>query len=118
MKCIIMIAHGSRRESSNSEFISMVKSLQEQKETSHIIKAAFLELKEPSISQAAVELIELGHNEISFYPFFLNSGKHVLVDIPNEIKELEKNYKDIKFNLLDHFGSSKQIENLIIDMIE
>ena len=117
MKCIIMIAHGSRRESSNNEFISMVKNLQGKMKSSHIIKAAFLELKEPSITHVALELIKEGHKEISFYPFFLNSGKHVLVDIPNEIKKLEENYKNIKFEILSHFGSSNNIEDIVINML-
>jgi sirohydrochlorin cobaltochelatase len=117
MKAIVLIAHGSRRESSNTEFITMVDNIQESKKESHILKAAFLELKEPSIKEASEELIQLGHKDICFYPFFLNSGKHVLVDIPKEIKELENTYKDINFTLLSHFGSSKKIEDLIIGMV-
>lgn len=116
MQAIVLIAHGSKKENSNNEFLSMVKNIEECSNFD-LTKAAFLELANPSIQDVVNEFIEKGVNKISFYPFFLNSGKHVVSDIPNIIKKFEKDNPTIKFDILEHFGKSKKIEEIILSDI-
>ncbi len=113
MKALILIAHGSKKSSSNNEFLLMVEDIKE-KSNYNFTKAAFLEIASPSIELVASNLIEEGVKEINFYPFFLNSGKHVLIDIPNIINDLKIKHESIDFKLLTHFGKSEKIKDLIV----
>ncbi len=114
MKAIIFIAHGSKKEKSNEEFLSLVDKIIEEDKIFDLKKAAFLELATPDIKSVVTEFIIKGANDISFYPYFLNSGRHVLSDIPEIVEELKKEHLNIKFRLLPHFGESKKIEKIIL----
>lgn len=52
--------------------------------------------------------------EIDIYPFFLNSGKHVTIDIPNIIKDFQIKYPLIDFVILNHFGKSDKIKDIVL----
>lgn len=114
---IIFIAHGSKKEASNEEFINMTKELSLKLPSFSYICAAFLELASPSIEEVTKEFIEKGVEKIVFYPFFLNSGKHVQIDIPTIVKDLQSFYSNIEFDLLPHFGTSEKIQGLIVNDI-
>jgi len=116
MNAIILIAHGSKKASSNNEFLSMVKKIKENSKYD-FTEASFLEIASPGIKTITKELIKKGVRQISFYPFFLNSGKHVLIDIPNIIEELKKEYELVNFKLLEHFGKSNKINEIILSEI-
>jgi len=114
MKALVLIAHGSKKEKSNQEFRELVSQVREQNSHKYRkIIASFLEFEGPSIQNVVKELAFKNITEITIYPFFLNSGKHILVDIPNIIKELEKEYPNIKFKTLPHFGLSSKIASII-----
>ncbi|MGE3300149.1 MAG: sirohydrochlorin chelatase, partial [Arcobacter sp.] len=44
----------------------------------------------------------------------LAAGKHVLEDIPCEIKKFKKQYPELEFILLPHIGLCNGIEKMII----
>ncbi len=117
MKAIIFIAHGSKKEQSNNEFVNLIEKVSKEDTKYDLKKAAFLELATPSVQELAVEFIKKGAKQISFYPYFLNSGKHVLVDLPNIIEDLKKEYPLIELKLLPHFGKSEKIKDIILSDI-
>lgn len=113
-KAVILIAHGSKRTESNEEFIKLAKKVKHENETVfHEVEYAFLELALPSIEDAIEKLHEEGMDEVYLYPYFLNSGKHVAVDIPNIVNEMQLHIKDMKIELLKHFGDSSSITQII-----
>jgi sirohydrochlorin cobaltochelatase len=114
MKGLLFVAHGSRRAESNQEFKSMVASLLPRLDTSYTkVNASFLEFAMPGIDEALHAMIHEGITEITIYPFFLNSGKHVHHDIPEKIREVKGKYPEISIELLPHFGSSEHILSVI-----
>jgi len=114
MKALILIAHGSKKEKSNEEFRNLVSLVREKNQDKYEnIVASFLEFEGPSLQNAVKELAFKNASSITVYPFFLNSGKHVVFDIPDIIQELEKEYPNIEFNLLSHFGTSDKIASII-----
>ncbi len=119
MKALILIAHGSRKQESNDEFILLVDKLREEKDLSFTqVKAAFLEIAKPDIQTIVKELVSKEIKEIVIYPYFLNSGKHVIFDIPSQIEDEKIKYPNIEFKLLDHFGTSSKIVDIIKSDIE
>lgn len=118
MKALIIIAHGSRKALSNSEFNEFVKQIAKEDTSYDKVLPAFLELCEPSIEESTKILCEDSYDEIYYYPYFLNSGRHILSDIPEIIEKLQKEYSDKKLILLPHFGKSEKIKNVILEDIE
>lgn len=118
MKALILIAHGSRKELSNTEFKNFTELIKKEKTSYDLIEASFLELATPSIQDVTKEFIQKGAKEIYYYPFFLNTGKHVANDIPKIINDLQDYSKDAKLILLSHFGKSDKIMDIVLNDIE
>ena len=118
MEALIVVAHGSKVESSNNEIKRIVDKIKENLKDEQLdVFYAFLELAEPSIFVSINKAITHGCKVIKVFPYFLAAGKHVKEDIPIEIKKFKKQYPDIKFELLPHIGECKGIENLILSNI-
>lgn len=116
MKQLIIVAHGSRRESSNEE----VRVLAEQVGTKlglavDEIKVAFLELASPSIDEALNDCFNRGINEIVVLPYFLSGGNHVINDIPQEINSVLEKWPEKHITVLPHIGASDAMVNLITE---
>ncbi|WP_419763751.1 MAG: sirohydrochlorin chelatase [Arcobacter sp.] len=118
MKALVLIAHGSKKEKSNQEFRDLIDEIRELNSKKYEkIESSFLEFVEPSIEEIVKKLATQNIKSITFYPFFLNSGKHVSIDIPNIVVNLKNTYPDIDFKLLQHFGLSKKIASIISEEI-
>lgn len=114
MKAIIFIAHGSKKEKSNQEFRDLVEEIKKTNSKKYeIIETAFLEFVKPSIEEIIERIYLKGSTEITLYPYFLNSGKHVTNDIPDIVNNLKSIYPNIKFSILPHFGLSDKISFII-----
>jgi sirohydrochlorin ferrochelatase len=119
MKSIVLIAHGSRLQSSNDEAKQLVDKLAEKLDKRYpIVEIAFLELTRPSIAEAIESCIQQGAKEVCLMPYFLCAGHHVLRDIPNEVKPLQNKYPHIPFHMTAHVGSSDLITHLLCELVE
>ncbi len=118
MKALIVIAHGSKKEKSNQEFLNLINDLSKYNKSYKFILPAFLEFTGPSIEDCVKKLLLKNCSTIVFYPFFLNSGKHVIVDIPNIINELTIKYPNVNCKILSHFGKSDKIKEIILNDIK
>lgn len=76
MKALLLIAHGSRRASSNDEVKALAKKMGELSDNDFdAIVPAFLELAEPSITEGFEQCVSLGATEIIAMPYFLSAGR-------------------------------------------
>lgn len=111
---IVMVAHGSKRAESNEEFIQLVEKISlDNIMDFDDVKYAFLEFATPSIKNTIEKMCTHSIDEIYIYPYFLNSGKHVTVDIPTIITQMQESCKNIKIELMTHFGKSETIFSII-----
>lgn len=114
MKSLLIVAHGSRRETSNEE----VRQLAEQIRTMpglpvDEVTTAFLELAEPSIPDGLEACIQRGADEVLVFPYFLAAGRHVVEDIPAEIAKVEEKYPTASIQLTSHLGLAADLPALI-----
>lgn len=118
MKALVIIAHGSRRQESNDEIISMVDRIRQRVNNRYKrITHAFLEICDPTLADAVEECIHRGAREITVYPFFLNSGNHVQRDIPEMIAKMNADWPHCRIRLLQHFGRSEDVAGLIANHV-
>jgi len=118
MQALLLIAHGSRLNASNNEVNELVQSLKPQLNSKFdLVKAAFLELCEPSIGSAIDEIIDSGGKNIVVLPYFLNQGRHVSEDVPGEIALKQSQYPNIIITTLPYFGRSEEIVGLLAKLV-
>jgi len=118
-KALIIVAHGSRKDSSNEEVKALgekVKYLQDKHYT--FVMTAFLEFATPSLQESMLSCIEKGATEIVILPYFLASGNHVTRDIPEVVQKIQTAHPQIEILLKSHLGSSPGMAELLSDMTE
>ena len=76
--------------------------------------AGFLELAQTLIPDGIKKCVEDGATEIIVLPYFLNSGRHVVEDIPNIIDETRPEFPDVDIKVAQHLGASALMMDLLI----
>jgi sirohydrochlorin ferrochelatase len=115
---LVFVAHGSRNLISNQQIASLVNAVKANtKEKYTYLNYGFLELAEPSISDAINQQIQIGANEIVISPYFLSNGNHVSRDIPTLIQTFQNKFPSIIFTILPVFGNYVEMASLISGMI-
>lgn len=115
MKSLLVVAHGSRRAESNEEVRDLVKNLINMEHDFFEIKAAFLELADPLISDGIRQLIKNGAKEVTVMPYFLSAGRHVTKDIPADVKIVKDEYPDINIHIATYLGASDKIKAILLE---
>ena len=115
MKAILLVAHGSRRKQSNDEVFFLAEKLRNNHPQQYdIVNAAFLELAKVLIPDGIKQCVNDGATSIIILPYFLNSGRHVVEDIPNIVSSVADQYPDINITIAPHLGASSLMMDLLI----
>lgn len=112
---LLIVAHGSRRESSNDE----VRRLAERVRTLcgprlASVEVAFFELAKPSIPEGLARCAAAGAEEIIVFPYFLAAGTHVAQDIPDVVGEFAQAHPQVRVRLAPHLGASDALPGAIL----
>lgn len=115
MNALLLVAHGSRRQQSNDEVSMLAQKLKYNcSEQYAIIHAAFLELAETLIPEGIEKCINDGAKSVIVLPYFLNSGRHVVEDIPEIVNDTIQKYPDVDIKIAPHLGASALMMDLLI----
>jgi len=105
-RLLIIIAHGSRVEAANQEFMAVVDTIDYAALGYDAIAGAFLEAASPSLEQAVAQLdTKQAPDNIDVYPLFFNKGRHVEKDLPALVASLSDIYRQTDCRLLPYFGA-------------
>lgn len=114
---LIIVAHGSRKESSNAEVMALGVKIKPLVDGQYdVVKTAFLEFAEPSLEESITACVKEGVRHIVILPYFLASGNHVTRDIPAVVEKIEVTYVEVKIELKEHLGSAKGMVSLLSSM--
>lgn len=117
MKWLIVVAHGSRRESSNDEVRALTARIGELSlEQFDRVTCAFLELAEPSIPDAVESALLQGAMEVVVMPYFLSAGRHVVTDIPEEVAKTTRRYPGANVRIANYLGSSDLLPSILLGL--
>ncbi len=115
MQALLVIAHGSRRAESNEEVRNLTVGLAARARSDYpIVRCAFLELADPSIPDGIEHCIRAGATEVVVLPYFLSAGRHVVTDIPNEVRGKQEQYPHVNIRIADYLGASTGIPDLLL----
>lgn len=115
MKVLLLIAHGSRKQSANDEIIKLAVRVQALcgNEYAEVV-AAFLECAEPSIQQGVDRCVGLGATEVVAVPYFLAAGKHVASDIPGELANAGASHPQLSIEMSQYVGDNEAMPELVL----
>lgn len=113
---ILVVAHGSRRESSNHEVEILARKLALLANEFDSVSAAFLEMAEPDIESGLNQLVEQGASEIIVLPYFLAAGRHVVEDVPQEVERVKAAHPEVEIRLSDHLGAVNEVPGLLLKL--
>jgi sirohydrochlorin ferrochelatase len=115
MKALLLIAHGSRRQQSNDEVVLLAEKLKRHCAGEFdIVHAGFLELADVLIPDGIKKCVDDGASSIIVLPYFLNSGRHVVEDVPGIVDETRPKYQQIDIRVAPHLGASELMMDLLI----
>lgn len=116
MQALVLIAHGSRRQASNQEVMSLASLLAHSaSDRFQLIETGFLEIAKPSIPQAIEACIARGATSVVVVPYFLSAGRHVAEDIPGIVEPVARQHKHVAIHIADHIGMSDSMVQLILE---
>jgi len=117
MKTLLLIAHGSRRASSNDEVRQLTLRLNAINPPGFSgVETAFLELAQPTIPEGLAACVAKGASEIVVFPYFLAAGTHVVNGIPEAIQAFQATHPQIKVSLTPHLGGSDLLPQAILQV--
>ena len=113
-QALLIVAHGSRRAESNAEIRALATQVAQQTAATYaVVGSAFLELAEPSIPDGIQQCIDAGAQSITIMPFFLSAGRHVVTDVPQLVREKQREYPDLQVRIAPYLGVSPLMPCLI-----
>ncbi len=112
---VVILGHGSRRESGRTPVIETAERYQE-RHPEYVVRPAFMEFVQPDLT-AAVEIAleeQPTFRQVIVVPLFLAAGNHVVRHMPETIAALRQAHPNIAFYLADPLGA----DPLLCDIVE
>lgn len=116
MNAVLLVSHGSRSAETKKEVSELTEKLRGAA-VAQIVEFAFLELESPSIPDGIDVCVLKGASRITILLNFLNSGRHVDVDIPTLVDDARQKYPHLQFNVSRPIGQHPDILRLFIDLL-
>ena len=114
-KAIILFGHGSRDALWHLPIQAVAERIRITS-PSTTVTCAYLELTEPSLSDAAASLINVGVSDITILPMFLGVGRHAREDLPALIADLKQNHPSTVFQVQPAVGENPAVLDLLAEI--
>lgn len=114
MTSLLIVAHGSRRQSSNHSLMTLAKQV-----AFHLpmniddVHIGFLEFAQPTVQSCIDSCFKQGTNRLLVLPYFLAQGNHVSEDIPKIIASAKRKWPHKQLSVLPHIGAMEEMSTLI-----
>ena len=111
---VLLMAHGSRNAEANNDLFYFVEQLALSKSFG-ISEGGFLELAEPSITDAGRTCVAKGAERVLMLPYFLSAGIHVRRDITAIRDELNQEFPHVQFVLAEPIGRHPKLLEILLE---
>ena len=114
---VLVISHGSPRPEANAGFAAMVARVAARLDCPNVLPACF-SIAKPDIAEQLAELASRGVRRVLLMPYFLYTGQHVVVDIPEILRRCRCEHPDIALELLPTLESDPALEDVVVERLE
>lgn len=116
MKALLILAHGSPRPEANEDVLRLAELLRA-RAAYPLIAIGYLDCNQPDIPAAIDECVAHGATAIIAVPYFLHSGKHFFVDVPELLEEAARRHPSVPILMGDYVGHEPLIDDVIVDRV-
>lgn len=117
MKGVLIIAHGSRREST-VDTMDYITGLVREKLLEVPIVSSYMEFAYPSVLEGLEQLRSKGVTDIIAVPYFLFEGIHIKKDIPGELEKFRLANPEITVNMVGTLGKDRRLAEILSERIK
>jgi len=111
---LVLLAHGSRDPHWQKPFEALSEQIALAQENP--VKLAYMELCTPSLNEVIEEIAQEQYKRVEILPLFFAAGRHLRVDVPNQIKDLERLHPQLKINLGEPVGLHPIMTQALIEV--
>ena len=116
----ILLAHGSSDPKWMAPFDGLLDHIRSQLDSERV-EMAYMELSEPSMEQQVKSLASDGFTHIDILPLFFAAGRHLRVDVPGMLDQLNNELQQHGINtevvLHPPIGLEPEVANAIRDIV-
>ncbi|MCY0964484.1 sirohydrochlorin chelatase [Parathalassolituus penaei] len=117
LKATILLAHGSSDPHWLKPFDELLSQIRSSLQADgNRVDLAYMELAEPSLENQVALLAEAGYTHIDVLPLFFAAGRHLRIDVPLQIEELQKEHL-IQLTLLAPVGLEPEVARAIAEVV-
>lgn len=113
----VILAHGSKRKEANDEIRNIVALIQA-KDRDKLYRAAFMQFDPDDLDQALEQLLERDVKRVVIMPYFLTTGNHISVDIPELIEAERRKHPSLEFIIAKHLNGHPGLVDIVVDRIK
>ncbi len=114
---VIMLGHGSRVAGAGENMEKIARRLKEVYNF-RTIEFCFMSRLGPHFPETLQRVVAAGETNIMVLPYFLHSGVHILLDIPEMMQQEAKKYPGIKLTFGENLGYDDMLVELLYKRIE
>lgn len=116
MKALLVIGHGSPRPEANDDLRQVAEAVRA-RATYPIVVLGFLDCNQPDIPSAFEECVAAGATSIDVVPYFLHSGKHFFIDVPDMLHAAAARHPGTVVRMGDYVGREPEIADVLRDRV-
>ena len=111
-RAVVLFAHGSRDPLWHKPMEAVAERIA-LAEPELAVRCAYLEISQPDLDTACLELANSGIRHIKVIPMFLGVGRHAREDLPVLVKELREKLPSVNFDLKPAVGEDPRLIQLL-----
>lgn len=109
---VILLGHGSRVKNAGDD-MEKVAGLLEERHGYHRVACCYMSRLGPHLPETLARLVADGEEHVLVIPYFLHSGLHIVLDIPEKMQEEAKKYPGVRLQLGANLGFDKVLADLV-----
>jgi sirohydrochlorin ferrochelatase len=109
---VILLGHGSRVRQASDDMERIAAALQERYGYSRVA-CCYMSRLGPHVPDTLRELVTAGETRILVIPYFLHSGVHLRLDIPELLQQEAQKYPGVQIRLGPHLGYDDVLVGLV-----
>ena len=113
---VLLVGHGSKLAGSNAALEQVIQALRKQ-EPATFFQSAFLELQSPNILEGIELCFHQSAEEVVVVPYFVQTGRHVVEDIPRIVTEAKAKFPEKSIRLAEYLGFDQKIVSVVADRV-
>ena len=113
VEAVIILGHGSRVPDASKDMEKVAGRLRE-KYGYQLVEVCFMSRLGPHLPEIFEKCVKLGATRVLIIPYFLHTGLHLLLDIPEMLQEQARKFPGVSVQMGRGFG----FDELLVDLVQ